>query len=521
MKRAFAQRQIPTLLGLGVLIASLVGGIAFIGTGGGVFAPRATPQTTPKNLKITNVKDTGLTISFMTDEATAGFVKYGKSADSMTTQASDDRDQLAGTVNQYSSHYITLRDLDPGTEYFFTVGTTSVPKFDNNGVPFTVKTANRGGSPTAAKTAYGTINNSTGAPADGAIVYMTMNGVAELSALVKGSGSWAIPLSNARTADLSGYANLQPTDTVQIFVQGTQINETGAAQLPVSDTQPVPTITLGSGSAATDTGLQAESTQTPPEEFTTASEDSLASLSTTETDTENTGAGPITDPNELTAIAMRSPVPSTQPEMETQNTQMVDTVDLTIPEQQTVETGQPTITGKAAPNILITVQVNSETQITTQVQTDAEGNFVLPLSNGDQTLEPGEHTVTYSYTDPVTGEEKSVTRTFFVSGPGNDTALLAQANPSPTPFGSQNPFTIPSPSPSPSLLPSPTASASATPSASPRVVVPATDSAIPRSGSTSVTIALIVGGFFMIGLGVWSYRYNLRQALIDSEEDSA
>lgn len=521
MKSAFAQRQIPTLLGLGVLIAALVGGIALIGTGGGVFAPRATAQATPKNLKMTNIKDTSFSVSFITDEKTTAFVKYGKSADDLKTQASDDRDQLSGSVGEYSTHYITLRDLDPDTQYYFIVGTSSVPRFDSNGAPFSLKTAKRGGNPTAAKTAYGTVNSSSGSPADGAIVYMNIDGVSELSALVKGSGSWAIPLSNARTTDLAGYADLQPTDVVSIFVQGLLVSDSASVQTTVADTQPVPTLTLGVGAgAATDTGVQADASQVVSD--TIPSGNSLTALSTTETTTAS--ASPVASPLQQ---VLPSPSPSVAPESLTASTsspttQNADTVDLTIPEKQTVTTTTPTITGKATPNTLITVQIHSETEINTSVTTDANGDFVLPLSS-TQGLEPGEHTITLTYTDSVTGELKSVNRTFFVSGGDTTSTLLAQANPSPTPFGTSNPFTIPSPSPSPSpsLSPSPTATDSATTSASPRVVLPATTSAMPRSGSTEITIGLIMAGLFMIGLGVWSYRYNMAQALIDSEEDSA
>ena len=45
------------MLGLGVLVVALIGGLVMFGTGTGVFAPRATPQTTPKQVKITNVAD--------------------------------------------------------------------------------------------------------------------------------------------------------------------------------------------------------------------------------------------------------------------------------------------------------------------------------------------------------------------------------------------------------------------------------------------------------------------------------
>jgi hypothetical protein len=505
MKSAFAQRQIPTLLGLGVLVAALVGGIALIGTGGGVFAPRATAQTTPKNLKMTNIKDTSFTVSFITDDSTSAFVKYGKTPTDLKTQASDDRDQLSGTVGQYNTHYITLRDLDPDTQYYFTVGTATVPKFDSNGQPFSLKTAKRGGNPTSAKTAYGTINTSSGSPADGAIVYMNIDGVTELSALVKGSGSWAIPLSNARKTDLSGYAAIQPTDVVNIFVQGTRMSDTATQVTTIAETQPVPTLTLTSGSGAVqDTSVQATAIETTP----SSSPTSLSEVSTTVPTPTPLAASP-----EASSAALPPPT-----------TQTIDTVDLTIPEKQTVTTSKPTITGKAAPNTMIQVEIHSETAITTQVTTDANGDFVLPLES-TQGLEPGEHTITLNYKDPSTGEQKTVVRTFFVSGGSTqNSTLLALANPSPTPYGTSNPYTIPSPSPSPVAVASnsgtATASTQASASASPRVSLPATTSALPESGSTEMTVALILGGIAMIGLGVWSYRYNMAQALIDSEEES-
>jgi hypothetical protein len=508
MKRAFTQRQIPTLFGLGILIAGLVGGILFIGIGGGEFAPRATPQTTPKSVKITNIRDTSFTVSFLTDEATAGFVKYDTTATDLKNQASDDRDQLNGNVGQYQSHYITLRDLEPGTEYHFTLGTASIPRTDNNGVPFTVKTAPRAGNQAAAKTAYGIVNKADGTAADGAIVYMVIPGGTELSGLVKTSGSWAIPLSNARTTDLTTYVTVQPSTPVSLIVQGTAVNETASLDLTIADSQPVSPIILvnGSGSAPTQqrTNLQAE-TSTPPA-TTENDQTSLTSLSS---------LGTTASPE---ASASSSPTISPSPEG-TPTTQQASTVDMTMKETPTVETTRPTITGKAAPNTVITIQVNSDTKITTQLTTDAQGNFVLPLSGGETHLEPGEHTVTVTYTDPTTGKEKTEVKTFFVSAdnglgrggnPESSSTLLAQINPSPTPFGTENPFTIPSPSPSVS----PSASASA--SASPRVAMPPTTSEVPRSGSVGTTIALLVGGAFMIAVGIWSYHHNTAQAIADA-----
>jgi len=510
MKRALGQRQIPTLLGLGILIASLIGGIALISSGGGVFAPRATAQTAPKNLKLTNIKDTSFTVSFITDENTSSFIKYGKSATDMKSQAADDRDQLNGNVGQFHSHYVTLRDLDPDLEYFFIIGTPGTPRFDNNGTPFSIKTAKKNGNPTTAKTSYGSVNVAGGAAADGAVVYMSIPGVSNLSALVKSSGSWAIPLSNARTQDLTSYANIQLTDQVSIFVQGTNLSDTTTAQLTIADTQPAQTLVLGTSSGNTQAAtLNVDSVASPLSTTQPSSLTQVAQVTESPIPSLLPSSDPVTSP-------VVSPLPAVSPSP-TITTQVAQTVDLKIPEKQTVDTDKPTIMGKAAPNTLLTVEIHSTTPITTQVKTDENGDFTLPLANGATSLEPGEHTVTVSYTDPKTGQQKSVVRTFTVAAPvgigGNDT-LLALANPSPTPYGTENPYTISSPSPTPSLTPSP-----ATSSASPRVSMPSTSSDLPKSGSTDTTIALIVGGCFLIGVGIWSYKNHSLQTLIDFEED--
>src|SRR5690606_12599373 len=101
-----------------------------------VFSPRATPQTMPKNIQVTNLSDTGFSISFVTDEAVAGFIKYGTSPSDLSQQAGDDRDQLTGTVGTFMTHHITLRGLQPNTQYYYELGTGTSATFDNNGAPY-------------------------------------------------------------------------------------------------------------------------------------------------------------------------------------------------------------------------------------------------------------------------------------------------------------------------------------------------------------------------------------------------
>jgi hypothetical protein len=483
MQKKFGQRQIPTLFGLAILVLSLIGGIALIGSGGGVFAPRAAPQTTPKNVKITNVKDNSFTISFMTDESTTGFIKYGTEPTAIRLQASDDRDQLSGNVGQFTTHYITVRDLQPNTSYYYTLGTASTPKFDNNGEPFTVKTAARGGNPPNAKTIYGVIQTASGTAAHGAIVYVTIPGAGPLSSLTKdGSGSWAIPLSTARTTDGSQYAVINPTDQISIFVQGPLLSQTTTKTVPVEQAQPAETIKLGQSSETT--------TEAPPALENANQTESLNPTSTTQSTlmTETTTSSPSATEAQ---IATQVPADTTTTQTE---------VDLKADQPQEVQTTQPTITGEAPPNTTLTVEIHSDEQITTTVKTDATGNFAIDLAALEKQLEPGEHTVTISYVDPTTKKTVTETKTFTVAA-GSST-LLAQANTSPKPFGSGNPFTIESPTPTPS--PSPTASASA----QPRISVPASSSATPKSGSVTTTFFLLIAGGFFLLAGAWTTLHN-------------
>ncbi|MDH5533376.1 MAG: fibronectin type III domain-containing protein, partial [Candidatus Pacebacteria bacterium] len=244
-KQALMKKRIPTMVGLGVLVVGLIVGVIFLGTGPGVFAPRATPETTPSKIKLTNVTDAGFTVSFYTSAATPGYIKYGTDSKTIKSQTGDDRDQLSGTVGDYKLHHITVRGLKPSTAYYYVLGTGSNASYDDNGSPFTVKTAARGGAPSAAKTAYGNVLNKSGSPENGAIVYVTLPGVGEMSSLVKSSGSWAIPLSNARKADGSGYATINETDNLTIFVQGTSPSLTSNLTIAVADSQPVADIIAG------------------------------------------------------------------------------------------------------------------------------------------------------------------------------------------------------------------------------------------------------------------------------------
>lgn len=504
-KKTLLQKQFPTIIGLVVLVAALIAGIFFLGDGPGVFAPRATPQTTPKKIKVTNVTDSGFTISFITDEATAAFIKYGESADKLESQTSDDRDQLAGTVGQFQTHHITIRGLKPGTPYFYTLGTGSNASFDDGGKPFTITTAKRAGAPSAAKTAYGSVVTAAGGPADGALVYVAIQGVGEMSSLVKSSGSYAIALSNARTSDGSSYAQVADTDAMAVLVQGAGENQVSSFTVNVADSQPIATVTIGSTPDVTATAPVENTASESAEVAEVVTEETVASESASTASTGGTdilnqfGSARTTEGSSSANLALT----------ETASESAARTIDLESNEEQVVTTSAPIISGKAAPSVKVFIEVNSETQIQQELISDGNGNFVLDIEKLKTQLEPGDHTATYSYTDPSTGEVVTKTVSFVVEAPTTTTAAsntstqLALASTSPTPSASPKV----SPVPYGSGNPVPVSSSSATTSSKPatRSALPATNSAVPVSGSVGTTFALLVGGFFFITAGLWSY----------------
>lgn len=517
-KKALMRKRIPTLAGLGILVVGLIVGVIFLGTGPGVFAPRATPETTPSKIRLTNVTDAGFTVSFYTASLTPGFIKYGTETNSIKSQTGDDRDQLSGTVGNYKLHHITLRGLKPSTTYYYVLGTGSGASFDNNGAPFTVQTAARGGAPSAAKTAYGNVLDETGNPSNGSIVYASLPGVGEMSSLVKSSGSWAIPLANARKADGSGYATIEDTDNMTLFVQGTTPSQTSELSVTVANSQPVADITLGqNGSAAAETGSTAEDVShsdntnllTDREEFIQnelpAEEgDNLEIFSgeeqelLVEEDLEGGTGLDIEDQQNESLGGLENTLvessDSAQIESVQENTRVVFEDEAT----HVSTTQTPVISGVVKPNVTLMIQVNSDTQIEQELVADENGYFELDIEALKANLEPGEHTATYTYTDPETGEEVTKTITFTVEPEAGGIGGPQET----TPYGSGNPFTIEATN---SAQATQSAQASGSGDLATRSAITATDSPIPVSGSVGTTMALVFGGIFFIIAGGWSY----------------
>ncbi len=471
--------RIPTIVGLGLLLLGVGAGIFLVGEGTAGFLPRASEESSPRQVRITNISDSSFTVSFLTDLPAPGYLRYGTTQNQFNTQVADDRDQLTNTSGNYTTHHITVRGLQPATQYYFRLGTGSRQMFDNNGQPFSVRTARKPDVQPEAKTAYGNVQNEVGNPATHALVYLSAPGAAPLSSLVKENGSWAVTLSQLRTTDLSSLKTLDPNENIRVQVQGARRTDSLEATIPASALAPTETLIFG----REPTGSSAVASPTPSP---IPSSDPLVNDPTdpgqTPSGAGSGGFGTLFTSDESIQIDTATPV-------------LIELQD-----NEVVNTTQPEFVGKAPANSYLQIEVHSEQVYNGVVQTDANGNWNWSPPGE---LEPGEHTVTLTYTDDL-GVQQQLKRTFLVQANTSLPAFVSTPSASLAPTPSPEPI-IPSPLPEPSpepIIPTPT----------PRVVPIATTSAQPVSGAFETTMLLVGTGVIFFGVGMGLTIYRLREA---------
>jgi hypothetical protein len=439
--------KIPTIIGLLILTIGVFASVILIKEGPR-WLTRAAPETKPKQIQFTNLTDNGFSVSWITDSATSGFVKYGES-NQLNQVARDDRDEMSGETGDFTTHHVTLRNLKPGTIYQLQIFSANQSQ-ESDGQSLQVTTATNLTLPSPpSDVAYGTVNTPSGSPADGAIVYLSLPGVTKQSTLVKSSGNWVIALNLARSDDLGSYAQYDPQmTTIDLMIQGGNLGSATAVVTTKNDS-PVPLITLGQNH-----DFREEASPLPQEEISEASTSSKFTLEGIEATRTATQTSEVTIAN-----------PS---------------------EEEDVNTQKPEFTGQGPAGKVLEILIESSSTYTDTIVIDESGNWHwTPPAN----LEPGEHTITITYKDDQ-GEEKALSHTFTVlaAGDSNLPSLTATSS------GEASP----SPSPSPSLRPSP----SVTPSG--QVSLPSTEAGVPESGYLTPTFLVFIMGLGLISFGLVS-----------------
>ena len=446
---------IPTVLGLLMAVSGLVTGIWLVANQvreRGV----ASAEETPQEVKITNISDSSFTVSWVTERATSGYVKYGEEQEEPELIVSDERDQQKGSVENYFTHYVVIQGLKPETGYEFEIG--SGRNLYNLGEElYRAETAPAITETPDADVAYGKIITKNGDPAEGAIVYYQIPGAVLLSAIVKQSGSFVIPVSTARVTDLTEYASYdREKTTVQLTIQGGPMGMT-TAETSTDNDSPVGDMALGGTYAFTQQDIVSNPlpTATPEPEI-------------------------IGPPTSLSVLAPKS--------------------------GEKLNSTRPQIIGKAPAGTEITIEIHSEALVSGIAVADDTGNYAYSVP---MDIPAGEHTLTVSAV--IDGLVQTVTKTFMVFAAGESFLPAFSASPSatmapsPSATGGASPTVTPRVSPSPTAKPTTTIIPTTSPTLMPPTPTPATNSGLPKTGEVNTTWLILIAATGMIIAGSWSY----------------
>lgn len=455
----FLSKRIPTLLAIVLLLAVVGVGAWYLRLN----KPKITEGERPKGVKITNVSDNKFSVSWTTSEASVGMVEWGVVGEKLTKKALDDRD-TGGQAQKYQTHHVTVVDLQPETQYAFRIvaGTTGQVKLDNNGSPYTTRTAKSIQVTPAASSLYGQVESETGQPVGGALVYVLVPGGEPASALTKGSGSYSVSLSTIRSGDLTRYIEYDPKATI-VTLSLEDGKREASATVKTANASPVPTIVMGKTQSFVEQPPEVAEVKEQDNEGVTAERPTIFNVE------------PLGD------------VPQTGGQ-----------VVLLNPTQdgEEVATSKPEFFGIGPSNMVLSITVHSTAPTSGTVVVDQNGEWAwTPPTN----LEPGEHTLTIAYVD-LAGIEQTLTRTFMVQPalaqePAFEATPSASTTPTPTPTASSTP------TPRPSSTTGYESSSSASPVASPREGMPSTESGVPVTGVITTTVLTAVAGFAIMVVG--------------------
>jgi len=359
--------KIPTIIGIFILLSGIVTGVLLVNSKQ-IFQLNASNEETPQNVRVSNVTDTSLTITWTTAKESLGIVKWGKGG----TFNFSESDSL-GSKNYL--HSVTLRELEPGTTYFFKINSGG-NDYDNAGSPWEATTGITL-EPSATILASGQILTGTGQAAKNALVFLTVGGGSLLSTTTSANGNWVATLSLARNKDLESLVTIDKMTTLVEISVNAGPNGIASAQIYPQAANPTPTMVLGESY---------DFKNLPPNESTANPEVELAVPNATEK-------------------------PSAFDFAQTTATPSAKTVTLeSIKEKEVINTTNPEFFGSGPKGTTLTVTVESENPQTANVKVASDGSWKWSPPEG---LAPGEHTVTIKWLD-TSGILRQLTKTFIV-----------------------------------------------------------------------------------------------------------
>jgi hypothetical protein len=435
LKNTIWNKRLPSYIGVLFLTLS-IGVIGWLSSNAVIFGTKAAVSNNPKNVKITNISDASFTVSYITDDKVSATINYGKTQ-TPNQVAFDDRDKSGQAPAQFNIHYITVKNLEASTKYFFTI-TSGDKTFLNNNVPYEVTPVAKNADPKPSELLIkGKIGLEDGTIPTEAIVYVSLNSSRLLSTLADVNGEYNLDVSSLKDVSSDSVLSLQIFDATR----------QSKVSLLANQGNPVPLVIL---SKDYNFSLGSE----PLEEVPSGSESAT-----------------------LTPAAFPTAEGSTATKPEIFN-----------PEEKNQEfkDQQPLFRGAAIPGADVEITIESENPIKTTVKASANGNWQY---RPDTKLAPGNHTITIKTVD-ASGIMRTITQSFVVFAEGSE---FTEPSVSPT----ANPTTAPTATIAPTKVPTATPTIKATPTSVATIAPTATlttsisQSPIPVTGNTSLVVTII------------------------------
>lgn len=440
------QSTIPTIIGVLVLLLGSLAGV-YLSNNSQIFRIGADVQSAAKNIRVANISDTSVSITWTTDKPTVGYVVWGKSQNIVDKTANE-----TDSNQSFYNHIVTLTGLTPSTKYYYKINSDGV-MYENSGIPWEFTT---GPTLPINKNSYlvsGSLIDSNGKTIQKALVYLEIGGYL-FATETSNTGNFVFQIGQARTSDLQNYADINISQTLlQLSVQANPAGVATAQVFPQS-ANPMPAITIG----------QSHDFRSLP-----------ANVG------ENGG-----NPNVNLNLPQNSQVLSKfNVEIPSETPKPNSVILESLMEGEIITTQKPQFFGKGPQGATLSITVNSEETISDTLNIPKSGSWSYSVPTN---LSPGNHSITISWVD-VSGITRFITRNFVVQA-GEVPAFTASGS-----------GATASPSLTPTVKPTSIATATATPkSESSPTAMP-----VPVSGDTTPTLFLFAMAFvvLMFSLVIW------------------
>lgn len=230
--------KIPTILGLLLLLVATSLGIFLY-----IYKQKTDAQkkleAAPINLQVVNITDTEASIIWQTKIPTQGFINWGHS-NKLDFKKLDDRDK--DQLTPHLIHFVTIKDLQPDSSYFFTVKVNNfifpeiskqfktTKTLDNQFIPF--------------GPIIGTVLDQSLQPLDEGLISLKVLQGSNVGTFVTNDGNYLLPLTQLRDQTLSKQFTLSNPSIATLVITRGNLTSNVKVTIP-QGRQALPPIILG------------------------------------------------------------------------------------------------------------------------------------------------------------------------------------------------------------------------------------------------------------------------------------